>query len=120
MENISIIGAVAGGISAFILGGLWYSPALFGNVWASSCGLTEEQIAQANVKGMILLALPLSLLAAFVFAAFLGEAALGAAVAAGFAAGLCWVAASFGINYRFGGSRRRQWCLLSRWHLCCY
>lgn len=101
MENISIVGAISGGILAFILGGIWYSPALFGKTWAGACGLTEEQIANANVKAMILIALPLSLIAALVFAGFLGNAALGLSVAAGFAAGLFWVATSFGINYVF-------------------
>ena len=44
----------------------------------------------------------LSLIAAYVFAMFLGsEMSLGAATAAGFAAGLCWVAASYGISYLF-------------------
>jgi hypothetical protein len=37
-----------------------------------------------------------------VFALFLGpRPALGFALGAGFSAGLCWVAASFGINYLF-------------------
>ena len=44
----------------------------------------------------------LSLIAAFVFAMFLGPApALSFALAAGSSAGLCWVAASLGINYLF-------------------
>ena len=44
----------------------------------------------------------LSLVAAAVFAMFLGaEMSVGAATAAGFSAGLCWVAASYGINYLF-------------------
>ena len=44
----------------------------------------------------------LSLISAAVFAMFLGPApGLGLAVGAGFAAGLCWVAASLGINYLF-------------------
>jgi hypothetical protein len=48
------------------------------------------------------LSLVLSLIAALVFALFLGPRppmALG--LGAGFSAGLCWVGASFGINYLF-------------------
>jgi hypothetical protein len=44
----------------------------------------------------------LSLVAAGVFALFLGpQPDVGFATSAGFAAGLCWVAASLGINYLF-------------------
>jgi len=44
----------------------------------------------------------LSFIAAFVFALFLGpRPPLALGLGAGFSAGLCWVAASFGINYLF-------------------
>lgn len=102
MEQINVIGAVIGGISAFILGGLWYSPVFFGNAWADACGLSEEQIKSASVAKMIGVTLPLSILAALVFAAFLGreiDVVFGAS--AGLAAGLFWVAGSLGINYVF-------------------
>lgn len=102
MEQINLIGGLIGGVSAFILGGLWYSPALFGNAWASACGLNEEQIKSANVMALVTRSLPLSIIAALVFAAFLGrdvDVVFGAA--AGLAAGLCWVTASLGINYVF-------------------
>jgi hypothetical protein len=56
----------------------------------------------ANKARIFGFAFVLSLIAALVFALFLGPRppmALG--LGAGFAAGLCWVAASFGINYLF-------------------
>ena len=31
-------------LSAFMLGGLWYSPALFGKVWQREAGLSDEQL----------------------------------------------------------------------------
>jgi hypothetical protein len=46
--------------------------------------------------------LVLSLIAACVFALFLGpRPTLALGLGAGFSAGLCWVAASFGMNYLF-------------------
>lgn len=116
MENISWVGAVSGGVLAFVLGGLWYSPMLFGRTWADASGLSEEQIKSANPKAMVLVAFPMSLVAALVFAAFLGPAALGPAVAAGFAAGLFWVAASFGINYVFEQKPARLWFVNGGYH----
>ncbi len=42
----------AAGISAFVLGGLWYSPALFGKAWMKENSFTTEDVQKAN-KGKI-------------------------------------------------------------------
>ncbi|WP_105201690.1 MULTISPECIES: DUF1761 domain-containing protein [unclassified Pseudoalteromonas] len=89
-------------LATFILGGLWYSPLMFKSAWLDGCGLTDVDLAQASMGKVFSLAFILSLVAAFVFALFLGpKPDLGFAVGAGFAAGLCWVATSFGISYLF-------------------
>ncbi len=100
--EINYLAAVLAAISAFILGGLWYSPALFGNAWLRATGLTAEELAKGNPAVVYGVSFVLALIAALVFALFLGPApALGFAVGAGASAGLCWVGASFGINYMF-------------------
>jgi hypothetical protein len=89
-------------VASFLLGGLWYSPAMFGKVWQREAGLTDEQIKSGNMLKIFGLSLLLALLAAWNFANFLGprpSLAFGAGV--GFSAGLLWVASSFGINYLF-------------------
>jgi len=102
MDQINFVGAMIGGVAAFFLGGLWYSPLLFGNTWAEVCGLTSDQIKTASVAGMIGKTLPLSILASLVFAAFLGrEIDIVFGASAGVAAGLFWVTGSLGINYAF-------------------
>jgi Protein of unknown function (DUF1761) len=53
--NFSLINWLAvlvAGISAFVVGGIWYSRPLFGNAWAVDSNLTEDQIKQGN-KGKI-------------------------------------------------------------------
>jgi hypothetical protein len=95
------IAVAAAGVSAFVLGGVWYGP-LFGKKWAGYVGLSEEDQKSASMSKVFGGALVLSLIAAAVFAAFLGpNPGVEFATAAGFAAGLGWVAASFGINYLF-------------------
>ena len=88
---INYMGGIAGGLLAFLLGAIWYAPGVFGHIWARHCGLSEAQIKSASPRKMFLLALPLSLLAGLVFAAFLGDAGLGLSIGAGLAAGVCWV-----------------------------
>ena len=100
--DINFLAAAAAAFSAFALGGLWYSPILFGKKWQSLAGLSDEDLQATNPVVKFGLAFVLALVAAFVFAAFLGPApALPFAAGAGFAAGLGWVATSFAINYLF-------------------
>lgn len=102
MPDINWLAALAAAVSSFAVGGLWYAPALFGKTWQREAGVTDEQIKTGNPLKIFGGALVLSIIAAAVFALFLGpKPELGFATSAGFAAGLCWVAASFGINYLF-------------------
>jgi hypothetical protein len=95
----AVLGAAA---AAFLLGGLWYAPFLFGEAWQRAAHLSDEQIKSGNPAMIFGVSFLLLLLAAFVFALFLGPApALPFALGAGLSAGLCWVAASLGVNYLF-------------------
>ena len=70
--------------------------------WQRGAGLTDEQLQKGGHPGKIYGgAFVLSLIAAATFAMFLGKLPVAEATAYGFCAGLCWVAASFGINYLF-------------------
>ena len=102
MPEVNYLAVVIAAVASFLSGGLWYSNALFGKAWQRESGVTDEQLKNGNMAKIFGLSLVLSLLAAWVFALFLGPrppVALG--LGAGFSAGLCWVAASFGINYLF-------------------
>ena len=108
MPEVNLWAVLACGVGSLVLGALWYSPVLFGSRWQSLAGVSEEQLAGDHFK-IFGLAFILSLVAAFVFAIFLGpDMGLGPSIGAGASAGLCWVAASFGINYLF---ERRPLCL---------
>ena len=102
MNGINLWAVFAAALSAFVLGGAWYSPLLLGKAWQRASGLSDEQLKSGHPALVFGGSFVLSLIAAFVFAMFLGpRPALGLALGAGAAAGLCWVAASFGINYLF-------------------
>lgn len=102
MPEVNYFAVVAAALAAFLIGGLWYGP-LFGRAWQREAGVDEVQAKQGRHPAKVFgLAFVLSLIAAFVFALFLGpQPALPFAAGAGFAAGLFWVSAAFGINYLF-------------------
>jgi hypothetical protein len=85
----------------FLVGGLWYSPLLFARPWMADNGLTEAQL-QGGMLRVFGGAFLLSLLMAFNLAAFIGpDPDVSFAVAASAAAGIGWVAESFGLVYLF-------------------
>ena len=102
MPEVNWIAIVIAALGSFLLGGLWYSPALFGKAWQREVGLTDEQLKRGNMARIFGLSFVLALLAAWNFANFLGpRPSLALGLGAGASAGLLWVAGSFGINYLF-------------------
>ena len=117
MPDVNLLAVLLCGISSMALGALWYSPMLFASRWMAGAKLSESDLAGANMALIYGLAFLLSLLAAFVFALFLGRGMeLGAAVAYGAAAGICWVGASFGISYLFERRSLVHWLINGGYH----
>ena len=117
MPDVNWIAVLLCGVSSLALGGIWYSPALFAKSWQRAAGLSEEQAQSGNMAMIFGGTFLLSLVAAAVFAMFIGpNFGVGPATAAGFSAGLCWVAASFGINYLFERRPLRLWLINGGYH----
>ena len=117
MPEINWIAVLLCGVASLVLGGLWYSPMLFAGAWQRAAGLSDEQAKSGNMAVIFGGAFLLSVIAAAVFAMFLGhDMSLGAATAAGFSAGLCWVAASYGINYLFERRPLKLWLINGGYH----
>ena len=104
-ENFSFnyLAILAAAVSTFLLGGIWYAPAVFGTAWMRECGFTEESLKRMGGTGRIFAgSFVLALIMAFNLAAFIGpKASLSFGVFAGAAAGFGWVALSFGVTYLF-------------------
>jgi hypothetical protein len=121
MPEINVWAVLAAGVSSMVLGGLWYSPVLFGKAWSAASGVTEAQQKSANMGKIMGTAFLLAVIGAAVFAMFLGpKPALGFATAAGFSAGLCWVAGSFGINYLFEQKSMKLFVINGGYHTLQY
>ena len=117
MPNVNWIAVLACGVSSLALGGIWYSPLLFGKTWQRLAGVSDEQAKGGNMAMIFGLTFVLSLIAAYVFGMFLGTSMpLAGAVGAGFAAGLCWVGASLGIDYLFERRPLGLWLVNGGYH----
>jgi Protein of unknown function (DUF1761) len=116
MENLSIHypAVLAAAAVHFAIGGLWYSPLLFGKLWQREAGLSDEQLKQGPMGLIFGLAFLAALVMAFNLAAFIGaKASLTFAIFAGLAAGLGWVAMSLGVLYLFERRSLKLWLINS-------
>jgi hypothetical protein len=111
---MNVYAVVLAAVSSFVLGGLWYSRALFGRAWNRENGGDVPQGHPAKVFGVSFV---FSLVAAFAFAWWLGPAPpLPHAVLSGLVVGLGMVAASFGINYQFAQRSTALWLIDGGYH----
>lgn len=102
MADFNALAVLAATMGSFVLGGLWYSPLLFARPWQAAAGLSDEQLKAGNPVVIFGGSFVLAFIASATFAMFLGKApGLNFGLGAGFCAGLCWVASSFGINALF-------------------
>ena len=101
-------------VSSFFLGGLWYSPVLFGRIWNAENGGEKQAGHPAKVFGISFL---FSLISALAFASWLGAAPpLDTALRSGALVGFGFVAASFGINYQFAQRSFKLWLIDGGYH----
>jgi hypothetical protein len=108
MPEINWLAVIAAAIACFGVGGLWYSPILFGRAWMAANGFTDEHLAKGSTATIFAIAFVLNLLMAANLAAFLAgpDTTLGFAVGASLAAGLGWAAIGLAVVALF---ERRTW-----------
>jgi len=117
---VNYLAVLAAAASAFVLGGLWYSPVLFAKKWMAYTGHADCDGEQANKGNMGVIfggAFLLSVVSAYVFAMVLPfdiGPKYGAIAGAG--TGLFFVAASYGINYLFEQRPLGLWLINGGYH----
>lgn len=118
MPDVNIWAVLAAALTAFLLGGVWYGAAMFGNAWNREAGRGENKPSQGHhPTGVFVVSFLFALLSAYVFAIWLGRSAsVMEGVERGFLVGAGLVAASFGINYMFAGRSWTMWLIDGGYH----
>ena len=112
MTGMWWLSIIAATLVAFLIGGIWYSPAVFGRQWISLNGFTEKDLSRRSMSRVFGLSFLLALVMTVNLAMFLGPSpSLGFCIAAGAAAGIGWSAAGLGIIYLFEGRPLRLWLI---------
>ena len=108
MHQVHWPAILAAAVSAFVIGGLWYSPVLFGKAWMRANGFTDQDVAKGNQAKIFGVSFIFTLIMAINLAMFLADAKTTAAwgATAGFLAGFGWIALGIGVVALF---ERRPW-----------
>jgi Protein of unknown function (DUF1761) len=107
-QQVNWFAVLAAALSAFVLGGLWYSPAIFGRAWMAETHLTTAELGKRNMGKVFGLAFVFSLLMSANLAMFLADSKTTTSwgATAGFLAGFGWVALGIAIIALF---ERKSW-----------
>lgn len=119
MEGINVWAVLAAAASAFLLGGLWYSPLVFLKPWTKASGLGDMKEVGARHPAQVFgVSFLFALLSAAVFAVVLGpKPPLDFSLIRGLMVGGGFVAASFGINYQFANKPLALWLIDGGYHV---
>lgn len=114
---MNLLAVVVAALSSFLVGGLWYSPALFGSAWNRESGRDPKSGAGGHPARVFGVSFLFSLVAAYLFAWLLGpNPPLHIALHHGLLVGAGFVAASFGINYQFANRSFKLWLIDGGYH----
>jgi len=117
LESINYFAVLVSALSAFIIGGLWYS-VLFAKSWMVENGFDEEKLKNGNMGLIFGGSFIFSLIISFVLVLFLGperDALFGAT--AGFMVALFWVATAMGITYLFERKSLKLFLINAGYHV---
>jgi hypothetical protein len=119
MDHVNAWAVGVAALTSFTLGGLWYSPMMFLDVWAKESGVDPRTNDKGRHPAMVFgFAFALAFIAAFFFAVWIGpDPTPTHAITQGLTVGLAFVAGSFGINYLFGGNSFKLWLVNAGYHV---
>ena len=110
-SNINYLAVIVAALSTFLLGGLWYSPLLFGKAWMRANNFSEEELQTFSKARMFGWSFVFSLIMAVNLAMFLAAPNTNVTwgMTAGALAGFGWVAMAIAI---IGVFENRSWAYI--------
>jgi hypothetical protein len=116
MPEVNYLAVLVATVAAFILGSIWYSPALFSKAWMAEnrFNMAAMQAAKPSLGRLLVIAFIAAFFAALAMAVLLitpMHHSLMIGLKRGFAAGVCWVALPFASSYAFEQRSMKLWLI---------
>ena len=109
LDNVNFVGAIAGAVSAMVLGAIWYSPWMFAGRWQALIGRSDEELGNP-VVAMLIAALMFILLGAGMSWIIPNDSSIAVGLMWGFIAFWAFALPTTIIN---GVFERRPWALMA-------
>ncbi|MFQ5602240.1 MAG: DUF1761 domain-containing protein [bacterium] len=122
LVNVNYWAVLVSTVAYFMLGGLWYSPILFGKAWMAAQGLTDadkEKLQEGAVKAYIV-SIVSAFIMAFVMAMFVGYASaanLQSGLTTGFFVWLGFVATTVALPYFYEDRSKKVYLMYAGYTL---
>lgn len=96
ISTLNWFAVIVAALSNFLIGGLWYSPILFGKIWMKENNFSDADLKKGNMPKIFGLTFLFSVVMAFNLGMFLNDdnTTTSWGIIAGFLAGFGWVAMS--------------------------
>ena len=118
MAHINWLAVLAAGVAAFLLGGLWFSPALFARQWVAALGKTPEEMGKPGPS--MALSFVMTLIMASALALIMERMrpmSMGGSVTFGVVVGAGIVATGMASDYAFTRWSRRLYFIQASYHI---
>lgn len=118
LANLNIWTVLVAVASTFVLGAIWYSPLMFGNIWMTAENSSTKKVQKHHNIVVYGISFLFAFIAVIGFALVVGlKPTIATSLKAAFLIGICWVATSFGINYLFAGRKVKLLLIDAGYHL---
>ncbi len=122
--EVNLIAVLAASVATMIIGALWYSPLLFGNLWIKLTGMSKEKINKMKKEGKVgrsyfwaFIASIVSMCVLSLFVRYAGASSFGDGLIIGFYAWLGFMVPLSLNNVLWGGDSIKLFFLNAAHHL---
>jgi hypothetical protein len=117
MNNINIWAILLAAAFAFVLGGIWYSPMLFGGIWKKAEGKSTGDCQKSHSAKTFALFFLVAIIAAFAFRFLFDPVNWLDGLETGLFVGIFFITTSFAINYMFANRGMKLFLIDAGYHL---
>lgn len=117
-DNINMLAVLGAAVAKFFLGGLWFSPVLFGNAWMNELRLRKIDLDDPRFAMMVAIVASVVVALAMAVIIDLADLPFHGCLILGFIVGIGFCAANLSLQFAFEGRSFRLYMIYAGQYLC--